>query len=152
MGQQQRATVQAEPTIGQTQVLQSSRQGAVMQTQVLQTGLQVGASTAQYAIGARVEYFSEARGGWLPGVVQGFNAQTGAYVLDVHPAALPSKIRPAGVAGSATVSVQGGGASVQAKSMTIVQAAPVVGSLMGTVVQTGPAVQSVSAFDMIDRN
>merc|ERR1712087_776149 len=95
-----------------------------MGTQVLQSSVQAGAAVAQYAIGAKVEYFSEARGGWLPAVVQGYNAGTGAYVLDVHPAALPSKIRSVG-AGSASITAVG---------------------------QTTVSVQAPSVFDMIDKN
>jgi len=109
----------------QTQVMQTQ----VQQTQMQQTGVQMGAATVQYPMGSRVEYFSEARGGWLAGVVQGFNAATGAYVLDVHPAALPNKMRAVG-GGGASASVQGG-------------------SVMGSMVLTQ---QPADLFNMVDRN
>lgn len=50
-------------------------------------------NAAAYLPGTRVEYYSESRGGWIPGVVQGFDELAGALVLDVHPRALPNKVR-----------------------------------------------------------
>lgn len=50
-------------------------------------------NAAAYLPATRVEYYSESRGGWIPGVVKDFDESAGALVLDVHPRALPSKVR-----------------------------------------------------------
>eukprot|EP00927_Polykrikos_kofoidii_P000888 TRINITY_DN10333_c0_g1_i1.p1 TRINITY_DN10333_c0_g1~~TRINITY_DN10333_c0_g1_i1.p1 ORF type:complete len:1103 (-),score=194.28 TRINITY_DN10333_c0_g1_i1:147-3344(-) len=57
-----------------------------------------GESTAssdmpKFATGADVEYFSQSFGGWVMAVVQGFDESSGTYSLNIHPQALPQKIR-----------------------------------------------------------
>lgn len=49
-------------------------------------------------IGAPVEYLSTSAGGWCPAIVHGFNEGTGTYMLNTHPAAHPSKVRPVAAA------------------------------------------------------
>jgi hypothetical protein len=49
---------------------------------------------AQFPVGCAVEYFSASAGNqWIPAVVKGF--EHGRYVLDIQPAADPSKVRAA---------------------------------------------------------
>ena len=44
-------------------------------------------------VGGTVEYLSTTHGGWVKAVVQGYNAGTGCYALDIQPIALPSKCK-----------------------------------------------------------
>lgn len=45
--------------------------------------------------GSAAEYWSTTFGGWIPAVIQGFSEETGTYVLDIQPVAVPSKVRAA---------------------------------------------------------
>lgn len=44
-------------------------------------------------VGARIEYFSQSQGGWIPGVVRGYDAINRVYRLDIHAAAPAQKVR-----------------------------------------------------------
>jgi hypothetical protein len=49
-----------------------------------------------------VEYYSQTAGGWIPAVIQRFDAQRGTYCLDVQPMAFPHKVRAATKAASSS--------------------------------------------------
>eukprot|EP00927_Polykrikos_kofoidii_P024856 TRINITY_DN22487_c0_g1_i1.p1 TRINITY_DN22487_c0_g1~~TRINITY_DN22487_c0_g1_i1.p1 ORF type:complete len:502 (-),score=59.26 TRINITY_DN22487_c0_g1_i1:83-1588(-) len=55
-------------------------------------GVAVDASR-RFSEGTLVEYYSTSQNNWVPTVVRGYNAQTGFYITDIQPMALPSKLR-----------------------------------------------------------
>eukprot|EP00927_Polykrikos_kofoidii_P057165 TRINITY_DN5127_c0_g1_i2.p1 TRINITY_DN5127_c0_g1~~TRINITY_DN5127_c0_g1_i2.p1 ORF type:complete len:447 (+),score=64.89 TRINITY_DN5127_c0_g1_i2:91-1431(+) len=62
--------------------------------------------------GADVEYFSQSMGGWVVAVVQNYDEYTGTYCLDIHPQALPQKVRAPSRVGAGSASSSGKGVAV----------------------------------------
>merc|ERR1712048_1397384 len=88
------------PMTTQTVTMPQTTAVAMPQTAaVVETSIAAPSVATVFQAGMQVEYFSEARGGWIRAVVQGYNAQLGEYVLDVHPKAKANKVRAIGAGG-----------------------------------------------------
>jgi len=62
---------------------------------IVSTGTKTDHTAECFPEGAVVQYRSIALGGWVPAVVQGFDQHSSTYILDLHPAASPSRVRAA---------------------------------------------------------